>query len=639
MPYTLKKNKFKYKNPDTGNYEGVDVVAERSFADYQSELENVGLQQQTVVRSEGTTQKNAVTAAGTAAVANFPATAEACDTLAGDFAATYVPDKAYAVGDYCTYQYQLYQCKTRIASNTDHTFVTSHWNLVTVIDTINDQVDDLEEQFIDFDVFAENTEIKNHFVTGNIAPTNGKDSTNTSFAHIEGYFDTIESRVIKVDSDVSVYIMGYNTDYARTYEENFKGTLQADGTWVKTGYGFTNAIIKLDDPHLFYRITLGYRDARVVTAENIPDLLSHITVYKYSSDHTHYIDFKQFATSPSSGTYNTAKFYTDLPIGSQIIFTPLEIPTGTTGLCVFLMYNVLNTDGYDTYYASINTPIVITTTRTYSSIKVGTNPYAGGKNFKFTLTILRNGNTYKSVIEHKLLQDNPQNFTSQIFKKVVCCGDSYTSGYIKLSGSDTAQGTNEDYSWVHYMGKLTGETWINCGSSGANVITWQTAERGLPKARASGAAQAYIIGLMINDSSNSDRHIPLGTTNDIGTSAKTFYGGMTQIIDELKTISPNAHIFINTCPMEYSEPTRYASYNLAVVDICEYYAGQRVHLIDLRKYIDMFNMYPMTASVSQGHYIETGYNIMGHVYNLALCDYINSHISAFAGVSRIPYTT
>lgn len=147
MPYTLKKNKFKYKNPDTGNYEGVDVVAERSFADYQSALENVGLQQQTVVRSEGTTQKNAVTAAGTAAVANFPATAAACDTLAGDFAATYVPDQAYAVGDYCTYQYQLYQCKTAIAVNTDHTFVTSHWNLITVTDTINDQVDDLKTQF------------------------------------------------------------------------------------------------------------------------------------------------------------------------------------------------------------------------------------------------------------------------------------------------------------------------------------------------------------------------------------------------------------------------------------------------------------------------------------------------------------
>lgn len=98
------------------------------------------------VQSQQTTSVNAVTSAGTAAAANFPATAAACDTLAGDFAATYVPDQAYAVGDYCTYQYQLYQCKTAIAANTDHTFVTSHWNLITVTDTINDQVDDLKTQ-------------------------------------------------------------------------------------------------------------------------------------------------------------------------------------------------------------------------------------------------------------------------------------------------------------------------------------------------------------------------------------------------------------------------------------------------------------------------------------------------------------
>ena len=49
MPYTLKKGKFKYRNPETGNYQGVDVVAERSFSEYRSELESVGLLQQNLV--------------------------------------------------------------------------------------------------------------------------------------------------------------------------------------------------------------------------------------------------------------------------------------------------------------------------------------------------------------------------------------------------------------------------------------------------------------------------------------------------------------------------------------------------------------------------------------------------------------
>ena len=211
MPYTLKKNKFKYKNPDTGNYEGVDVVAERSFADYQSALENVGLQQQTVVRSEGTTQKNAVTAAGTAAVANFPATAAACDTLAGDFAATYVPDQAYAVGDYCTYQYQLYQCKTAIAANTDHTFVTSHWNLITVTDTINDQVDDLKTQLDDVNNAIAQTgfyQLSNQFTLGDFVGAQGQQSTGSI---IFGMTDAIQ---IHRGDEIFAYVQGYLTNIA-----------------------------------------------------------------------------------------------------------------------------------------------------------------------------------------------------------------------------------------------------------------------------------------------------------------------------------------------------------------------------------------------------------------------------------------
>ena len=223
MPYTLKKNKFKYKNPDTGNYEGVDVVAERSFADYQSALENVGLQQQTAVRSEGTTQKNSVTAAGTAAAANFPATAAACDVLVGDFAATYVPDQAYAVGDYCTYQYQLYQCKTAIAANTDHTFVTSHWNLITVTDTINDQVDDLKTQLDDRGAYDRTDNLLNtgKLVTG-LLNTDGVIVSNESyytsdFIPVDGAKTLMfqaESSSIPVTND-TIYFCAYDADHIK----------------------------------------------------------------------------------------------------------------------------------------------------------------------------------------------------------------------------------------------------------------------------------------------------------------------------------------------------------------------------------------------------------------------------------------
>lgn len=144
QPFIMRKINAQVKDPNTGEMIPAGILSSDSITQITA-AENSAI---TRITNEKTSAVNAVTAAGTAAAANFPATAAACDTLAGDFAATYVPDQAYAVGDYCTYQYQLYQCKTAIAANTDHTFVTSHWNLITVTDTINDQVDDLKESCV-----------------------------------------------------------------------------------------------------------------------------------------------------------------------------------------------------------------------------------------------------------------------------------------------------------------------------------------------------------------------------------------------------------------------------------------------------------------------------------------------------------
>ena len=174
MPYSVKKNKFKYRNPTTGNYEGVDVVAEQSFEDYRAELEAVGDSQETRVTDAGTAQVNAVTAAGTAAVANFPATADACDTLAADFAATFVPNQAYAAGDYCTYQYKLYQSKAAIAENADSSFVVAHWNLITVTDSLTNQVDDLKNAL--GNSIAVGTLTDNRYINKNTGAVSGQSS-------------------------------------------------------------------------------------------------------------------------------------------------------------------------------------------------------------------------------------------------------------------------------------------------------------------------------------------------------------------------------------------------------------------------------------------------------------------------------
>lgn len=224
--------------------------------------------------------------------------------------------------------------------------------------------------------------------------------------------------------------------------------------------------------------------------------------------------------------------------------------------------------------------------------------------------------------------------TAKIFKKVVCCGDSYTSGYIQLNG-ETAYQTNEEFSWPHYMQTATGNEWVNCGCSGCNVLTWQEHERGLPKAQSVGRAQAYVIGLMINDVSNSNRGVPLGSVEDIGTDAQTYYGGMSKIIRELNAINPTAKIFVNTCP---KTGHKYKQYNQAVRNIVDIYSETYpVHCIDLEAVKDYYEMSSLTDDAVMGHYTALGYEQFAEIYMYVLSDYINNHVADFQDVFKIPY--
>ena len=222
--------------------------------------------------------------------------------------------------------------------------------------------------------------------------------------------------------------------------------------------------------------------------------------------------------------------------------------------------------------------------------------------------------------------------TCKIFKRVVCCGDSYTAGYTNVNG--IVDSVNEEFAWPHYMATLTGNEYINCGASGTTVLTWQSHERGLAKAQAAGYAQAYIVGLMINDVRTSE---PVGTTDDIGTEAQTFYGGMSKIIRELNAISETAKIFVLTCP---NTAPAYTPYNQAVRDIVTAYAETYpVHLIDLYAMRDLYSNASLTGDAINGHYTAIGYEQFAEILAYILSDFINNNIKSFQDVYRIPFST
>lgn len=225
-----------------------------------------------------------------------------------------------------------------------------------------------------------------------------------------------------------------------------------------------------------------------------------------------------------------------------------------------------------------------------------------------------------------------------ILKKVVCIGDSYTKGYI--SDGSISLTDKPEYSWVEHLAKITGNTWINRGISGATADTWLSNADGYAKAVTDGKSQAYVIGLGINDSreENSTRLLALGTINDIGTEAVSYYGRMSKIITQLAEISPNAIFFVNTCPLWYAFD-RVTDYNTAIRDIVEHYKNTyNIHCIDLADtYHDLYFDREFTSDFIGNHPTVIGHAKMAKMYEYVLSDYMSKHLDDFNSVPWIEY--
>lgn len=237
----------------------------------------------------------------------------------------------------------------------------------------------------------------------------------------------------------------------------------------------------------------------------------------------------------------------------------------------------------------------------------------------------------------EIKRSNVNNELCHIFKKVVCVGDSYTAGYMS---DGTASLTNKpSYSWVEHMSELTGNEWINLGITGASTKSWLTDVNGYQKAVTVGEAQAYVIGLAINDSNSSyDNYVPIGTSADIGTENDTYYGKLSKIITQLAVISPNAMFFVNTCPnWDLAIKERLPEYNQAIRDVCEHYKNTyKIHCIDLDvDYHDLYNDPSYIQNYLGSHPTAIGHAQMAKMYEYVLSDYMFKHIQVF---DSIPWT-
>ena len=228
--------------------------------------------------------------------------------------------------------------------------------------------------------------------------------------------------------------------------------------------------------------------------------------------------------------------------------------------------------------------------------------------------------------------------TCAIFEKVCCIGDSYTEGYI-VDSSDVSH-TNKAYSWVEHLKNMTGRDYVNLGIGGATSASWLTSQRGLAAAQLpANKAQAYIIGLQINDAAQG---LTVGTTADIGTNAQTYYGCTSKVIDEMFTISNDAHVFLLTQPKNYTG--EHTPYRTAILNIVAWYQDanngthqNQVHLIDLLDYWQLFRNAGCADAMYGGHYTPVGYEYVAELIMYAWSNYINAHPLTFQDVNLIPF--
>lgn len=155
-----------------------------------------------------------------------------------------------------------------------------------------------------------------------------------------------------------------------------------------------------------------------------------------------------------------------------------------------------------------------------------------------------------------LMQDYYNTSSISLFKKIGCCGDSFTAGYLYNKENSAfydpnyvPDGTYPQVSWPSVLGRLYGVTTNNFSKAGATTKSYLTTSQCLPAALAADPQDLYILCLGLNDYSQS---VTLGTIDDIHDSdytqnPDTYYGNYGRIIQQLMNHAPLAKFVIVKC--------------------------------------------------------------------------------------------
>lgn len=167
-----------------------------------------------------------------------------------------------------------------------------------------------------------------------------------------------------------------------------------------------------------------------------------------------------------------------------------------------------------------------------------------------------------------------------IFEKIGMIGDSHASGAIEGGSSSD----NHNLSYLQHICNQCGNTPLFYSRSGESTKSWLDYNYSVQP------CDAYFIALGSNDRV---ADYPVGSSSDINTDNSSFYAYYYKIIQKLKTVNPNAKIFLFTL---YGSPSDSNSvpYNNAI----EYFAEntENCFLVDMRNSYITYEQYKIRWS-------------------------------------------
>ncbi|MBR4910052.1 MAG: SGNH/GDSL hydrolase family protein [Clostridia bacterium] len=217
-----------------------------------------------------------------------------------------------------------------------------------------------------------------------------------------------------------------------------------------------------------------------------------------------------------------------------------------------------------------------------------------------------------------------------IFRTIACVGDSLSSGEFEVKGKNPGDKSLYldmfEYSWGQFMARDLGSKVYNF-SRGGMTARWylESFAEEMGYWDKEKAAQAYIMALGVNDLFGSDQDGILGSFEDIhigepDKNADNFAGNYARIIERYKKISPKAHFFLITMPVENrEEESKKQGHNELLYKIAGAYS--HTHVIDLNKYAPKYD-----GDFKKKFYLNGHMNPAGYLFTAKMFEAYIEHI-------------